>query len=153
MEWLSSIRWDIDELNYSFQLWNSKFSLKDKYMQRCYAGHLSICSQIYFLPALLSLGSRSYRFPCKLLLTHTRRYWKSQRWKDGRSLYLISSPGHSQGSPQSSHNLLWIVCVLSRVWLFMSWWTTAHRVPLSIGFSCKNTGVGCHALLPGIFPT
>ena len=78
-------------------------------MQRCYAGHLSICSQIYFLPVLLSLGSRSYRFPCKLLLSHTRRYWKSQRWKDGRSLYLISSPGRSQGSPQSSHNLLWIV--------------------------------------------
>ena len=29
----------------------------------------------------------------------------------------------------------------------------AHQVPLSRGFSSINTGVGCHALLQGIFPT
>ena len=29
-------------------------------------------------------------------------------------------------------------------------WTVA---PLSMGFSSKNTGVGCHFLLQGIFPT
>ena len=28
----------------------------------------------------------------------------------------------------------------------------AHQAPLSLGFSSKNTGVGCHALLQGIFP-
>ena len=42
----------------------------------------------------------------------------------------------------SSHNRLFAVL-----------WTVAHHVPLSIGFSRKNTGVGCHALLQGIFPT
>ena len=36
------------------------------------------------------------------------------------------------------------------VWLFATPWTVAHQAPLSLG---KNTGVGCHALLQGIFPT
>ena len=29
----------------------------------------------------------------------------------------------------------------------------ACQAPLSMGFPSKNTGVGCHALLQGIFPT
>ena len=28
-----------------------------------------------------------------------------------------------------------------------------HQAPLSMGFSSKNTGVGCHFLLQEIFPT
>ena len=32
-------------------------------------------------------------------------------------------------------------------------WTVACQFPLSMGFSGKSTGVGCHALLQGIFPT
>ena len=32
-------------------------------------------------------------------------------------------------------------------------WTVARQAPLPMGFSSKNTGVGCHALLWGIFPT
>ena len=31
-------------------------------------------------------------------------------------------------------------------------WTVARQVPLSMGFS-RHTGVGCHFLLQGIFPT
>ena len=31
--------------------------------------------------------------------------------------------------------------------------TTARQAPLSVGFSSKNPGVGCHAPLQGIFPT
>ena len=31
--------------------------------------------------------------------------------------------------------------------------TVARQAPLSMGFSRKNTGVGCHALLQGIFLT
>ena len=48
------------------------------------------------------------------------------------------------------------VCVcqsLSRVQLFAAPWTLAHEAPLSMGFSGVNTGVGCHSLLQGIFPT
>ena len=39
--------------------------------------------------------------------------------------------------------------------LFTALWTVAHQAPLSMGFSKppdKDTGVGCHALLQGIFP-
>ena len=32
-------------------------------------------------------------------------------------------------------------------------WTVAHLAPLSLVSPGKNTGVGCHALLQGIFPT
>ena len=45
------------------------------------------------------------------------------------------------------------VCTLSRFRLFGSPWTVAHQAPLSIEFPSKNTGVGCHFLLQGIFPT
>ena len=48
-------------------------------------------------------------------------------------------------------------CVLSRfscVCLWVTPWTVAHQAPLSMGIlQGKNTGVGCHALLQGIFPT
>ena len=30
-------------------------------------------------------------------------------------------------------------------------WTVAHQAPLSMDSPGKNTGVGCHALLQGIF--
>ena len=35
----------------------------------------------------------------------------------------------------------------------MTPWTVARQVALSMGFSSKNTGVGCHSLYQGIFPT
>ena len=37
--------------------------------------------------------------------------------------------------------------------LFVTPWTVALQVPLSMGFPSKNTGMGCHFLLQGIFPT
>ena len=49
------------------------------------------------------------------------------------------------------------VCVLSpfsRVWLFATLWTVHLQAPLSMGLSPgRNTGVGCHTLLQGIFLT
>ena len=41
---------------------------------------------------------------------------------------------------------------LSRVWLLATPWTAAHQAPPSMGFSSKNTGVGCHCLLRNIIP-
>ena len=32
-------------------------------------------------------------------------------------------------------------------------WTVTHQAPLSLEFPGKNTGVGSHSLLQGIFPT
>ena len=46
------------------------------------------------------------------------------------------------------------VCVLSHVWLFVTPWTVVLQAPLSMGFSPgKNSGVDCHFLLQGVFPT
>ena len=41
---------------------------------------------------------------------------------------------------------------LSCIWLFATLWAGALQ-SLSMGFSRKNTGMGCHALLMGIFLT
>ena len=43
--------------------------------------------------------------------------------------------------------------LLSRVQFFVTPRSVAHQAPLSMGFSSKNTGVGCHALFQGTFPT
>ena len=44
--------------------------------------------------------------------------------------------------------------LLSHAQLFMTPQTVAHQAPLPMGFSPdKNTGVGCHFLVQGIFPT
>ena len=42
--------------------------------------------------------------------------------------------------------------VLSHVWLFATPWTVACHVPLFVGVSSKNTVMGCHVLIQGIFP-
>ena len=41
----------------------------------------------------------------------------------------------------------------SHVRLSETLWTITHQVPLSMGFSSKNAGVGCHSLLQRIFST
>ena len=46
-----------------------------------------------------------------------------------------------------------LACSLSPFGLFVTPWTTAHQVPLSIEFPRKHTGAGCHFLLQGIFLT
>ena len=43
--------------------------------------------------------------------------------------------------------------MLSYIQLFATPWTIAHQAPLSMGFPGKNTGMGCHLLLQGIFQT
>ena len=43
--------------------------------------------------------------------------------------------------------------MLSHVQLFVTPWSVALQAPLSMEFSGKNIGVGCHALLQEIFPT
>ena len=48
------------------------------------------------------------------------------------------------------------ICVLSRfsrVRHRTTPWTVAHEVPLSMDSPGENTGMSCHAVLQGIFPT
>ena len=46
-----------------------------------------------------------------------------------------------------------VVQSLSHVWLFVTPWTIARQAPLPLDFPGKNTIVGCHFLLQGIFLT
>ena len=67
----------------------------------------------------------------------------------GRPLRLPTDAHKALGKP---------VCVckcssLSCVRLFVTPWTVVLQAPLSVGFSRQNTGVGCHSLPQGIFPT
>ena len=63
--------------------------------------------------------------------------WKSSYLRDaGAGLYKVLS-----------------VCVLSHIQLLATLWTVAHQAALFMEFPGKNTGVGCHFLLQGIFPT
>ena len=48
---------------------------------------------------------------------------------------------------------VWVFSHFNHVQLFVTLWTVALQGPLSMGFSIKNTGVGCHALLQGIYLT
>ena len=59
----------------------------------------------------------------------------------------------TQISPSHSLAVYPCVCVLSRVQLFVTPWTVARQLLCSWNFPGKNTGVGCHFLLQGIFPT
>ena len=43
--------------------------------------------------------------------------------------------------------------MLSYIQLFVSPRTVTHQAPLSMDYPGKITGVGCHPLLQGIFPT
>ena len=62
----------------------------------------------------------------------------------------ILAEAHSRAQTRST------LCVLSHfshIQLFVTLWAVAHQAPLSVGFSSKNTRVGCYVLLQGIFPT
>ena len=48
---------------------------------------------------------------------------------------------------------MWLICSLSRVWLFATPWTVALQAPCPWDFPGKNIGVDCRFLLQGIFPT
>ena len=84
-----------------------------------------------------------------LLLNHT---WLTCRHEGQTALHaLIFLPA---GLPCGF--LAWgcSVCMLSHFshsWLFATLWTIAHQAPLSM--QGKNPGVGCHAILQGIFLT
>ena len=66
------------------------------------------------------------------------------------------SPGKNTGVGCQFPSPVTLVCLLnclSRVQLFVNLWTIAHQALLSMDSLGKNTRVGCHTLLQGIFPT
>ena len=62
--------------------------------------------------------------------------------------------GWTRGGTQSSAGGIAHVCSAASVLSgSAALWTVACQAPLSTDFPGKNAGVGCHALLQGIFPT
>ena len=57
------------------------------------------------------------------------------------------------GQPQSTECMCAHTPVLCHIQLFVTPWIVACQAHLSWDFPGKNTGVGCHFLLQGIFPT
>ena len=82
-----------------------------------------------------------------------------QEWKKTLSLCYLCCHNKfiSQLFLHSFHQLFYTDCVhaqsLSRVWLFEAPRPVACQAPLPMDYPGKNTGVGCHFLLQGIFPT
>ena len=71
----------------------------------------------------------------------------TQKWLDMHSCKETSIKKHKI----SQHLYACVTSHFSRVQLFVTRQIAACQAPLSMGFSVKNTGVGCHALLQGIF--
>ena len=78
----------------------------------------------------------------------------SQLWMSQGLVKSTNCQRHS-ASCQTVSIVRWyaLVGLLSCVWFLVTPWTIAHQAPLSMEFSRKVTGVGCHALLQGIFLT
>ena len=66
---------------------------------------------------------------------------------------LLTHTGMLLQQCQSYYELCLCACVLSHVPLFAAPWTAAPRLLYLWNSPGKNTGVGCHFLLQGIFPT
>ena len=73
--------------------------------------------------------------------THTHTHLIFKTFWNPVSLYL------------SNHTACVVLSCFSHVDSLQSQWTAARQALLSIFSSGKNTGVGCHVLLQGIFPT
>ena len=83
------------------------------------------CPQLSY-SKFLELTVKIFLFFLMLLLSHSTIFYKS---------VLTCAP------------------LLGGVWLSATPWTVALQAPLFMGFPGKNTGVGCHFLLQGIFRT
>ena len=67
--------------------------------------------------------------------------------------YSLALCPHPLPTYSSSHTGPVFVYMLNHIQLFATPLMVAHQDPLSWDSPGKNTGVGCHALLQGIFPT
>ena len=93
---------------------------------------------------------------CLLLFTLTNSLWEDQLhtlqicrpFKVSRAQVQVNL-----WFPTSDTHMCMHAQLLSHVWLLVIPWTIALQAPLPIRFPSKNTGVGCHFLLQGVFPT
>ena len=109
------------------------------------------CAMLRYIPALLEiLQATSTHLVSPLFLCYELNSVPS---KDTEILWMwpclkIQSLGWS------GLNEVTCCCLIAKSCLTLATpWTVTHQAPLSMGFSSKNTGVGCNFLLWGIFPT
>ena len=76
---------------------------------------------------------------------------KSQVWGTLLLCYIYHIAIHLVQAATPLNIYWWRCVVLSCVWLFVNPRTKASQAPLSMDFPGKNSGVGCHFLLQGIF--
>ena len=89
------------------------------------------------------------------------RYWRVSVFRkiaDGTARTKINSIYWSSSSSKCrswalSHIVSFVIYSLSCVWLFVTPWTVIHRLLCPWNSPGRNTGVVCHFLLQGIFPT
>ena len=85
-------------------------------------------------------------------------WWEGKGWwVQSHSLKTLCFSKHCVGNrrklARGQKPLVTRVCACCCVQLFATPWTVAHQAPPSVGFPGRDTGAGCRALLPGIFPT
>ena len=96
-------------------------------------------------------NSRSKMFKLRCKVGQIKNRWAADGGHPGPQTQVCSVRGHVA---LGKGCVCVCVCVLlSRIRLVVTPWTVALQVPLSVEFSGKNTGVGCHFLLQRIFPT
>ena len=84
-------------------------------------------------------------------------FFKESSYCSPKCLYqftLTSAVQESSPFSMPFPGFIFCACLLSHfrgVQLFVTQWTTARQVPLSMGFSRQGSGVGSHFLLQGIF--
>ena len=75
---------------------------------------------------------------------------QSVSWKHSQLTYNgLFSLSNELNMLKNSPSYVLYTCLSRSVMSDLSW---PHQAPLSTGFPSKNTGVGCHFLLQGIFP-
>ena len=102
---------------------------------------------------LQSMGSQrvGHNWPTSLSLSFPTDSTKSDKKKpEGIFNILLENLNEI---PISLGMYAYMLSPFSHVWLFATPWTVAHQVLCPWDSPGKNTGVGCHFLLQGIFPT
>ena len=108
------------------------------------------------------LSDMQFGWQTRNFLEHFSKTYQVFRLKDSLFLNQVLSSGKQKVSffyfrkwgKIERCNIFFAAESLSRVSLFVSPWTVYPTRLLCLwDFSGRNTGVGCHFLLPGIFPT
>ena len=90
---------------------------------------------------------------CKPYLGHFCQVYFCTRVNEKRKIYILCHPTAAYKCCTAYSSCACMLSHFSRVRLFATLWTVTARLLCPWDSPGKNTGVGCHTLLQGIFPT